>query len=252
MASLYDLIMKQYHKDRNTEAFYNSQGFSKLWHSFKDFLKTKTFQEFIESLRGTYEIPERGYEILSEPWTIPPKEWKYTRWSSQHRKIKTEIKKFCLDKQLPYKDWDFIIEHYLFFNKVTLSPDPNSHNLCYVTDILTNKDSLGADLTEDLKNAYPVGLLISPYASKRDVIDYINKLYKTEILPFQKKYKKNGAFIGKSRSKIPSIQQRDNFIYDNRDLSYKKIAEKLKKDLNVDVDVGYIGKIISREKKKRQ
>lgn len=249
---LFDLMMKKFHEERNTKAFYESQSFTKLWNSVKDFVKTKPFQDFILELRRQYDIPKDGFKILSESWTIPPPEWKYKKQSPEYIKVRSEIKEICKKFQLPFKDWEFGFENYLFYNLLTISPDPNSHNLCYVTDIHENKDSLGTILTEDMKIAYPVGLLISPYASKRDILDYINKLYKTEIEPFQKKYQKKETFIGKSRSKISRIQNRNNLIYKNKDLPLKDIVKIIQKDFNETLDVGYISKIISREKKKRQ
>ena len=244
--------MKEFHKERNTKAFYGSQSFNKLWSSIKDFIKTKVFQDFILGLREKYEIPEGGFEIKTKSWTLPPPEWKYKKRSQEDIDVTSQIREICKEFQLPLKDWESSFHNYLFYNLLTLSPDPNSHNLCYVTDILENKDSMGSIMTEDIKISYPIGLLISPYASKRDIMDYITKLYTTEILPFQKKYKKKGTFIGKSRSKISRIQNRDNLIYKNRNLSLKEISQMIKKDFDEDLDVGHIGKIISREKKKRQ
>ncbi len=248
----YPSHLDQFHIDRNTKAFYKSQGYRKLLNSFEDFTKKEEFQEFILGLREKYKIPPNGFLIKGSTWTTPPKEWISEIWSVEHREVQTVIKEFCENQQIPSKDWKFVIEQYLFFNKIFLSQEPNSHNLCYVTDISTKKDSLGQDLTKDLILAYPVGLLISPYASKRDILDYIEHIFTTEIKPLQEKYENEDSFIGKSRQKMTLTKKRANLVWENQDKPLKEIAELIKTVLGTDIDVGAVGKLLSLERKKRK
>lgn len=247
----YPSHLDQFHRDRNTKAFYKSQSFKKMWNSFYDSTKKKAFQEFISNLRGKYKIPQTGFTINGDTWSTPPKEWVYEMWDAEHKEIQGAIKEFCKSQQIPSKDWEFTIEQYLFFNQMFISPEPNSHNMCYITDMSTKQDSVGQELNDDLTTAYPVGLLISPYASQRDILAYVKSIYSTEIAPLQKKYKKEGSLIGKSRGKMAIIRKRNELIWKNRELPLKEIMEVVKKECGLDVDIGSIGKILSLERKAR-
>ncbi|MEK9159825.1 MAG: hypothetical protein AAB383_03790 [Patescibacteria group bacterium] len=247
----YPAHLRQFHLDRNTKAFYKSQSFKKMWNSFYDSTKKKAFQTFILQLRGKYKIPQNGFKINGNKWTTPPAEWAYEMWDTEHKEIQNAIKDFCRNQQIPSKDWSFSIEQYLFFNQIFISPEPNSHNVCYITDISTKQDSLGQELNDDLTTAYPVGLLISPYASQRDILAYVKDIYTTEIVPLQEKYKKEGSLIGKSRGKMAITRKRNELIWQNRERPLKEIMEVVKKECGLDADVGSIGKILSLERKAR-
>ena len=247
----YPAHLRQFHIDRNTKAFYKSQSFKKMWNSFYDSTKKKSFQEFILNLREKYKIPQNGFKINGDKWSTPPAEWAYEAWSAEHKEVQRAIKGFCKKQQIPSKDWEFTIEQYLFFNQMFISPEPNSHNLCYITDVSTKQDSVGQELNDDLTTAYPVGLLISPYASQRDILAYVKSIYTAEIAPLQKKYQKQGSLIGKSREKMAIIRKRNELIWKNREHPLKKIMEIVKKECGLDTDVGSIGKILSLERKAR-
>lgn len=247
----YPAHLRQFHIDRNTKAFYKSQSFKKMWNSFHDFTKKRAFQEFILNLRGKYRIPQNGFTINGDSWTTPPDEWTYEMWDTEHKEIQSAIRGFCREQQIPSKDWEFTIEQYLFFNQMFISPEPNSHNMCYITDMSTKQDSVGQELNDDLITAYPVGLLISPYASQRDILAYVKSIYRAEIAPLQKKYKTEGSLIGKSRSKMAMTRKRNELIWQNRERPLKEIMEIVKKEFRTDIDVGSIGKILSLERKNR-
>lgn len=249
MNDWYSKILDEFHKERNTAAFYSTQGFKKLWNFAKDLTKKKDFQDMVHVLRKEYDIPEQGFIITTNSWTHPPENWKYYGGIEQEQ-IRIKIREFCKEQQLPVKDWRSIFEDYVFYNKLFLFQDPNSHNICYVTDIKTKRDSLGKEISDDIINAYPVALLISPYASERDILDFVKKLYKTEIEPTQKKHRKETA-LGKSRSKNLQKQARNEFIYEHRLLPLKQIASLVHKEFKELLDQGSIGKIISLEIKRR-
>jgi hypothetical protein len=69
----------------------------------------------------------------------------------------------------------------------------------------------------------------------------------------QKKYKGKGMVLGKIRRKDSEIQERNSFIYENKDLPRKVIAQLVNKKYKKEtLDYSSIGKIISREEKKRK
>jgi hypothetical protein len=251
MTDWYQKILEEFHTERNTAGFYKTQGFKKQWNYVKDLLGQKNFQTWVKKLRKAYGIPENGFKLTTPSWTHPIETWKYRTDSQMLEKLRNEVRKFCETKQFAEKDWRSIFEYYIFYNELFLFQDPNSHNMCYVTDILTQRDSLGQELNESLRNSFPVALLISPYASKRDILDYVEKLYKTQILPTQQIYQKD-AKQGKVRNKSSKVQARNLFIYQNRNKSLKVIAALVKTKFKELLDDGHIGKIISLENNKRK
>ncbi len=248
----YDKILDEFHKERNTQAFYKTKGFKKLWNYIYEITKKESFQNYMQDLRDKYKIPVNGFQIKTETWTHPPEEWIYSNNRVAIVKIRKKLRKFCLQYQLSPKDWLSIFESYLFYNELQLYLEPNSHNLCLVSDLINKTNSLGKIIAKDEIAFYPVALQISPYASKRDILDYIQKIYKTEIKPMQEKFRKPKINIGKYRTKKQSIQQRNNFIYENRNLPKKEIMHLLSAKYDNYPDYGEIGKIISLETKRRK
>lgn len=250
-------ILDQFHKERGTAAFYKTQAFHKLWNSIRGFITKEKSQEKIKKLRIKYRIPKNGFPIFGATWTHPPKEWDLYKSDCLQRShlmmtIQKDIKKLCPDG-FSEKDFVPIFEEYLFYNNLFISPEPNSHNLIYVTDLKTKLDSLGRKITNNDIATYPVAILISPYAGERDILDFVKKLYKIEIEPIQKKYRKADSLIGKFRKRNRTKTMRNQFIYENRNLPYKKLVPLVSKNFpGHQVDEGSVGKIISLETKRRK
>jgi hypothetical protein len=147
------------------------------------------------------------------------------------------------------------MENYLFFNNAHLSLHPAEKNLIVVSDGKTRYDSQGKPIDDEVTELYPVTLHISPHASRNDILDYIEKLYSTEILPIQKKYRSTEVKIGSFRKRSRTIRARDNFIYENRDLPRKEIVRLVMEKFPAvadTVDEGSVGKLISLEIKRRK
>lgn len=99
-------------------------------------------------------------------------------------------------------------------------------------------------------NAFPLALRISPYATQRDLIDYIKVLYKDTIKPMQDKYLDKEVKIGKFRSKKEHIKKRNAFIIKNQHLPAKEIGSLVAKEFDEYLDYALISKIIYLSKRK--
>lgn len=251
----YAKIQEEYHGARNTKAFYSTTGFKKLWNAFNDVLKKESLISEIKKIRKNHAIPDTGFALPKGTSSYPPKEWKYsknlTTKSKQMMKIHTEMEVLAARYHFLPQDWASSFEQYLFYNKPLITPTPASHNLCFVSDMNEKKDSLGRDITSAELRAYPITIHISPLASGRDIKNYIEKLYSTEIAPVQKKYKTDNEIIGKSRKKKPATKKINDFLYNNQDWSLKDLQKAVSKEFLKDLDVGAIGAIISKQNKKR-
>ena len=114
--------------------------------------------------------------------------------------------------------------------------------------ILTTKDVVR------MERAYPVVVRISPYASLRDIQALVASMYSDQIRPIQEKYAVESVKIGKIREKDATVQERNRFIYEHRDLPRKELM-RLVNDKFVSknpLDYAYIAKIILTETKKRK
>ncbi|MFH1822976.1 MAG: hypothetical protein ABH830_04735 [Patescibacteria group bacterium] len=243
--------------DEEAERYFATKGSVKLWNYFLEISKTDYFQDRIKELRIKYKIPKNGFN-RSECYTIPPDEWRVIH-SDKIAELNIELENICKKYQLHYIDWMEVIENYLFYTKLNRIMHTNSYNLCLLWDILEDKQETMLEKQEgnysdcfersdDL--AYPIAIRISPYASQRDIIDYIKKIFPI-ILQYQETYKKKGVKIGKVKTKNKSIQERNDLIYKNKDKTLKEIRRILA-NKNIFLDDGHIAKIISLEKQKRK
>lgn len=236
-----DEFKKKYSKTLGT------QGSDKVWNYFLDLIKTKEFQEATKSLREDIKNEEK-HTIL---WT--------------YHEAERTLTDFGLDSDV----WIDVFIDYL--RDGTLSK-PEGIDMCKVTsvyelmDVLSKEDEAdySSGLAEleriqarmNIKRNFPTALLISPHASMRDIINYVEAHFELGIQNHQLPYieKTKGPSLGKSKKKNPLIQERNNFIYEHRELPNREIM-MLSNDKfghNLTVDYGYVGKIISNEKRLRK
>ncbi len=218
------------------------KGNQKIWNYFLYLLRDKTFKDCISSIKK-YNLNKSG----------KPKDIDNFR-----KIINTLCKNFGLDEMT----WSEILERYILKNKI---PKESLSTPCIILDrVEVGEDEYPNGYYEDdpddmpkesqelepLSYSYPIIIRINPYASEREIVDFIRKSYTREIKPIQERYKDENIRLGKIRKKKQGIQERDDFVYNNREKPYKEIR-RLLGEQNIFIDDGLIGKIISRETKKR-
>ncbi len=224
------------------EAVHKTQAFKKLWNYYLDLIETAEFQVEVKRIRKKHGIPEEGQ--LSEP--EPGQGTRMDQIELIHD-VDTICTKFGLDAPA----WDESISAYIIWDEIQ---KPRYATLFYVADIPDEKaDPWSEDTQKMFDLVYPIALRISPYASQRDILDYVKKCYRVYIQPEQEKYKK-GIKIGKTRTKRAELQARNRFIYENRKLPRKQIWRMVRDKFGekLATDYGNIGKIISNEKRRRK
>lgn len=246
----FEEFFKYYDKmvDRN----YSTQGYKKLWNYYNEIIRSEYFQDKIKYLRKKYNIPIKGFpkKDLGTKW------WSSDDYGPEVGKIFKEI---CKKYSLHYMDWYEMLIIYLMYNETDPLFHPNDANLFYIDDVIERKQMRGkGDLYEEGgiyeesdDMAYPIALRISPYATQRDIVDFIKKMY-PKIKFYQSKYVSNDIKIGKIKTKKPKIQKRNELIYKNRNKTRKEIYKIIDKKFGDSPDEGAIGKIISIERRKRK
>lgn len=231
--------------ERLIEANFKSRGHKKLWQYFIEVLDSEAYKKRINTLRRKHKITRKNAPSLNIQYY-------------SHPDIYKEVEKICNDFSLYFVDWqDYILDD-LLYREIEKYADIAGNNLCRFIDI--EDDLLNEYFTDDWENRlsdvmkdevknFPVGILISPYASQNDIVDYVKKMFPL-VRAWQERYKKPEVKIGKVKRK--RVKERDDFILQNSDKTGKEIARLVKEKFGASLPYEYIPKIISREKKKRQ
>lgn len=96
-------------------------------------------------------------------------------------------------------------------------------------------------------DVFPVHLMISAEASKRDVLDFINKNWQL-VQVYMEDYKRNTPVIREKQN-----QERDNRIWEIQDLGAKMVASKINEEFpNTNFSYADVNKVLHRMRKKRK
>lgn len=215
----------------------NDKGYKRLYNYFLDISKTKPFSDQIRRLRKKYDIPKDGFSKTDHTGFV---EWSDKHNQTYSKPLFQEVYEICEKFFLPKEWWKAVMEA-VFHN----SEDPNdlgfgtTSGLCVIDDLGTESKD------------YPVAIRINPYASERDILEFVKLTYQHEIKPKLKKYRNKASLVDKVKTKNPEIQGRNDFIYKNRHLPLKEIRSMLGKK-KIFLDDGHISKVISLERKKRK
>lgn len=217
--------MEQDHKD----PYKNSKGSKKVWNYFLVVYKTDKFKKLIKEIRDKYKI-EIGKETTLSPIKI--------------KSFDKDLVGICNTYGLDNDIWFDSLEKFVFKDELI---KPLSLDLCILSDNLNSKD-----LSKDEIKNYPIIIRISPYASKRDILNYIERTY-SFINHFQENYRDRDIRIGKFKTRNSYITERDDYIWENRNLPRREILKLLIKKYgnSIQIDEGCIGKIISNKNKEK-
>ena len=92
--------------------------------------------------------------------------------------------------------------------------------------------------------------MLNPYASLRDILDWVKKNYH-DIQSLQNRYKNKNVKINRFRIRNKLLEERNDYIYKNREKRLNVLEIELEK-LGYDLDQGSISKIISLESIRRR
>jgi hypothetical protein len=245
-------FLDSYHKERKSQLFLKSEGFKTNYNYLRDLVVSEPFQKTMFKMRRRYKIPPVGFVLEGVgPWNHPPKEWRGSRFTINE--IRKELRSLCAEYFLLPRDWYDVLEAFLFYDKIQIALEPNSYNLCFVSDLKTKTDTRGMETTQEDIDAFPITLHISPYASKRSILDYIEKFYMVEIQTLQNRYKNPQAGIGKHRTKGELNRSIGSVVYENRKLPRTELYDLVRKQFpETNIDKAGLGKIISLEMKRRE
>jgi len=243
-----------------------NQGAKKLTYYLDSFINSDEFQEKTKGLRMYMNIPPSGLVltpnikkgIINDPFYFFSKKFPIDNklLKNVNKEIHSILKKIPL---APFSLGHFLLAYILLNKKIFEILDHISvNNLCKLVD--TNDEYheycgndpdfyyIYTEMIEKEVKKLPIAIRISPYASLRDINDFIKNNSKY-IRHYQEMYKKDTT-LGKVKTRKNSL--RDEFIYKNRNLPRKELSDKIKEKFGIRLDSAEMGKIISIEKKRRK
>jgi len=243
---------------------------------FEEFIRRQEVVEFIKEYRKVLNLPENGLPITEknrkefsdylilflyipdEARELFPEETK-----QKPLRVVNTCMAFVKQQGIESVQMGNLLRMYLFFNKVI--PEmagmfPFHNDFLHMEHLSSELADYGRedykllqmvyDRFERISKTHPIALYINPDVSQREIQDFLSKNW--NFIEMYREEKK--AKTIKLRKKSLKKQERNDFIYKNRHLPRKKIMELLYETLDKDfeIDYGYIGKIISLEKRKRE
>jgi len=205
----------------------------------QDLAENPKFLQKISKLRKKYSISKDGEPELYKP---PPE--------------------FHQDMELLAREYEIRDPLTMYLRDFILHNDLNSEWIYSPNDIIDLKEELiptvlysNEDNIEKLKELVkfqPVAILIDPYSSQQDILDFIKTNHRNVIGPLQKKYRNPSIKLGRVRKKNTESKKLHNFIYQQ---SKKHTARQIVRFVNDKfgkiLDYTYVLKIIRLEKHKK-
>lgn len=265
----------------------STKGEKKILLQFVRFTETDLFAQEVKRIRKAVGLPKNGIKSTSDDIKnlhniarVPdkfPKEKKgedyrypFEILDSESRKLvdRLPINNIYLSSLVKYK---IIFDRFFYEELENFKNYFHEANVCEISDaeselteyapdpVFTGEEYRDHPQTDILAGKllrYPIAIRIHPDASQRDVTDFIKKHW-NKIKSYQDQYidKNRVASFRNSKTKINQRnKERNNFIYENKDLPKKEIMHLLAKKYGWDnaLDYAYIGTIISLEDKRRK
>ncbi len=255
----------------------------KIQLQISDVVDKSVFQEEVKKIRSMNNIPDEGYLFLPESALILPDDNNngvvritqdalyFSLWKKLSN-YKPEMEK--IEQMLPVMNryYSLLLRNYVFYNKLffdELEPyrDP-TYDLCRLVskdeeiEHFTLPDDEETTISIDDHNdrvysligSHPISIRFRPEISQKTLIGFIKDNW-AEIEALQKEYADPTTSKYGKTFRNPLIKERDDLVWENRELSRNKIVGLLQKrygsNSRLCCDEGTINKIISREKKKR-
>ncbi|OHA47714.1 MAG: hypothetical protein A2541_02070 [Candidatus Taylorbacteria bacterium RIFOXYD2_FULL_36_9] len=245
----------------------------KILNFLDDYIKSDYFQTKVLELRAEIGMPPEGFVISDDDLEkiIKSKMSFFNTVDSNkvsrenQKKVRLALRKIRANFPVDNIDVGLAFELYFYYNKCLKKMFEEAvllDNLCKLVPARSEFFEYSADVKDfwnmyidhqnDLTQKYPLALYISSSATQRDVVEYVRKIWNL-FTEYGKEYA-NTTKVGKVKRKDDFIKERNELIWANRSLSRRKIMELLTDTYGADKteDVGYIGKIISMERKRRK
>lgn len=211
---------------------------------------THNFNGQVIAIRYSFNLPKKGLDVFVLDELIVREVYPRVAESIVEKEnyilaVKNLLKHLNLSAQ-----WFDFLSDYIQFGYISGFDDSKQIILLNLGNKPTDLISVEKAVFDNYIETNPIALLIPPYASIREITDFI-QLNLKNIQMAQVKYKLKRAKIEKTRRKNPRVKERDHFIFKNRLLPKKEIVTLVHEKYRDFLDYTYISKIIKKESRKR-
>ena len=220
------------------------QSVLKIKKVLEDFMFSETFTEKIKILREQYSIPLNGFpleektleEFRAETLLFLPKQLRGKN-EKENNKIARAILK-DIDRSIaihisPKNIYTlFVFKFYLFFNEINFSFNENINkfnNLYGLQEVIDFKywQEGGIEQKSNTLTEKPIGILLHPETTQRDLLDYIKKNFSKEIEPLLKQYQQTSLYKNIKTKNSPRKKIIEEIVSKSKGKTLKEIVKKL-------------------------
>lgn len=233
-------------KNRKNEN--NTNAKAKMYVYLCSLADSQDFLDRVLDIRKKFSIPSNGFnKDIDDEFNFVNKLPAYIDESKEELDFQKAV--YDLASQFGITvAWLESIQGYVFYGDFFSTKIPPLVQVLDIPDILEEDYALNS--FANIADSLPVGIFVSPYATGRDIVDYIKKQYKVEIEPLQIKYREDGVKIGKVRKKNSKVQDRDDFICEHKELPTSELVSRVSVKYGVVLDYTHINKIIAKKCKR--
>ncbi len=240
-----------------------TQGQEKMFAYVRSLVNDVDFRNEVATIRKRYSLPPEGIqenikdELAFIEKLLPHIDERGEEWSFQ-KEVFDLTSQFSLSLPWLGAGTGYVLYDDFFFARVSSLVEAIDLSEVLVEQekyddnpvLDENGEEVPIDMMRNIVEGFPISLLISPYATGRDIVDYVKKRYKDDIEPMQLKHREAVSRIGSVRKRNKKTQERDEFIFSNRNLRRKQIAQLISDKYGVNLDYTYISKIIAKKRKR--
>jgi hypothetical protein len=217
------------------------QGAKKLWNKFKVLSKKDSFNKELSKIKKECGISDG--DAGENQWT--------------NNKAGESLMSLMGKYGFYVYSWQHLFIHYAQTGKVLALEDMHweeEGSVAITTTIIEESvEPFSKDIRDHMDMIYPIHIRITPYASGRDIHDYIDRTYTSLIEPLQSQFRK-GKSIKRDNTRNKKIEERNDFIYENRNKTTRQllslVMEKFGSELTP--DMSNISKTIADEEERRK
>lgn len=237
-----------------------TQAFKKIQCCFESMEQNKSFMARIKELRKSIGLNIKGLPaprnsgIISNDYSIIFSKLSEKDESTYYDKVAIIANEYNLEifgNVLEYYILYGSIEPFIRFGSVNIAQIFDLQEIFYDDYKRINPFSSRIGELENTQGELPIVILINPYMSQRDILDFIKKTYKDWIEPIQKDYKNENTPLGRARRKSSFVKKRNEFIFKNKNKPASEIVSLVNSKFGQLLDYTYINKIIRDEESRR-
>jgi len=209
-------MMKQ--MDEMGEPFRHSSSLRKQEIIFKKLIRNQRINDELKDFRRSINLPVHGLSLKDV--LFPFEEAREMIPKNEMLRIKAKAVELCRLYKISSPGWILTTMMFIVYGRFLTPQIPDNYGHFLVVENKTYpKGQLKASSPDT--EEYPVSILISPYATRKDFENFLNSAWTKMIKPLLDKYQLDKKFVLMTREADTGTGLHD-FIYKHRGLTFKE------------------------------